>query len=226
MTVTGEPTRPAACRQGDARRRPSRRRDALAVREVCPYPRRRRRQPGAAPTRPASTAAARCSRPRRSPSPSSASCASLAAHVACATYLAAHEPCADDAAPATPGDDGAALWPGTRSPPLVLEPARRMGALPTGARARAARSAALIGADGRRVPRARPRAASSRPARRSATTRSVAGRRRRCHGLARRHAPTPTPDRVGSPPSAGCLVGRRRDAAPRPATRRADSATG
>ena len=67
----------------------------------------------------------------------------LAAHEGCATYLAARA-VADDAAPSTPGDDGAALWQRASAPPLVLEPARRMGALPTAA-ARSGGSAALIG---------------------------------------------------------------------------------
>jgi LysM repeat protein len=65
------------------------------------------------------------------------------AHEGCATYLAARA-VADDAAPSTPGDDGAALWQGSAPPPLVLEPARRMGALPA-ATARSGGSAALIG---------------------------------------------------------------------------------
>ena len=141
MTVTGEPTRPLPA-EGDPATRPSRRRDGLAVREVCPfliadegtwrsaYAAREHRCGAVQPPAPLAVAKQRqlCLTP---------------AHEGCATYLAARA-VADDSAPLTPGDDGAALWHGAAAPPLVLEPARRMGALPT-ASARSGGSAALIG---------------------------------------------------------------------------------
>ena len=141
MTVTGEPTRPLPA-EGDPAARPSRRRDGLAVREVCPflvadegtwrsaYAAREHRCGAVQP--PAVLAVAK-----------QRQLCLLAAHEGCATYLAARA-VADDAAPSTPGDDGAALWQGAAAPPLVLEPARRMGALPTAA-TRSGGSAALIG---------------------------------------------------------------------------------
>ena len=141
MTVTGEPTRPLPAEE-DPAARPSRRRDGLAVREVCPflvadegtwrsaYAAREHRCGAVQPPAPLAVAKQRqlCLVP---------------AHEGCATYLAARV-VADDAAPSTPGDDGAALWQGSSAPPLVLEPARRMGALPTAA-TRSGGSAALIG---------------------------------------------------------------------------------
>ena len=141
MTVTGEPTRPLPA-EGDPAARPSRRRDGLAVREVCPflvadegswrsaYAAREHRCGAVQP--PALLAVAK-----------QRQLCLVAAHEGCATYLAARA-VADDSAPSTPGDDGAALWQGSAAPPLVLEPARRMGALPTAA-ARSGGSAALIG---------------------------------------------------------------------------------
>ena len=141
MTVTGEPTRPLPAEE-DPAARPSRRRDGLAVREVCPflvadegtwrsaYAAREHRCGAVQPPAPLAVAKQR-------------QLCLLAAHEGCATYLAARA-VADDAAPSTPGDDGAALWQGSAPPPLVLEPARRMGALPT-ATARSGGSAALIG---------------------------------------------------------------------------------
>ena len=141
MTVTGEPTRPLPA-EGDPATRPSRRRDGLAVREVCPflvadegtwrsaYAAREHRCGAVQPPAPLAV-------------PKQRQLCLLAAHEGCATYLAARA-VADDAAPATPGDDGAALWQGSVPPPLVLEPARRMGALPTAA-GRSGGSAALIG---------------------------------------------------------------------------------
>jgi LysM repeat protein len=141
MTVTGEPTRPLPA-EGDPAERQSRRRDGLAVREVCPflvadegtwrsaYAAREHRCGAVQPPAPLAVAKQR-------------QLCLLAAHEGCATYLAART-VADDAAPSTPGDDGAALWQGASAPPLVLEPARRMGALPT-ATARSGGSAALIG---------------------------------------------------------------------------------
>ncbi len=141
MTVTGEPTRPLPA-EGDPAARPSRRRDGLAVREVCPflvaeegtwrsaYAAREHRCGAVQPPAPLAVAKQR-------------QLCLLAAHEGCATYLAARV-VADDAAPSTPGDDGAALWQGASPPPLVLEPARRMGALPTAA-TRSGGSAALIG---------------------------------------------------------------------------------
>jgi LysM repeat protein len=141
MTVTGEPTRPLPAEE-DPAERPSRRRDGLAVREVCPflvadegtwrsaYAAREHRCGAVQPPAPLAVAKQR-------------QLCLLAAHEGCATYLAARA-VADDAAPATPGDDGAALWQGSAPPPLVLEPARRMGALPTAA-AKSGGSAALVG---------------------------------------------------------------------------------
>jgi LysM repeat protein len=141
MTVTGEPTRPLPA-EGDPAARPSRRRDGLAVREVCPflvadegswrsaYAAREHRCGAVQPPAPLAVAKQR-------------QLCLLAAHEGCATYLAART-VADDAAPLTPGDDGAALWQGASAPPLVLEPARRMGALPAAA-TRSGGSAALIG---------------------------------------------------------------------------------
>ncbi|HKP07175.1 MAG TPA: LysM peptidoglycan-binding domain-containing protein [Microbacterium sp.] len=141
MTVTGEPTRSLPA-EGDPAARPSRRRDGLAVREVCPflvadegtwrsaYAAREHRCGAVQPPAPLVVAKQR-------------QLCLLAAHEGCATYLAARA-VADDAAPSTPGDDGAALWQGTAPPPLVLEPARRMGALPT-ATARSGGSVALVG---------------------------------------------------------------------------------
>jgi nucleoid-associated protein YgaU len=141
MTVTGEPMRPLPA-EGDPATRPSRRRDGLAVREVCPfliadegtwrsaYAAREHRCGAVQPPAPLAV-------------PKQRQLCLLAAHEGCATYLAARA-VADDAAPSTPGDDGAALWQGSVPPPLVLEPARRMGALPTAA-ARSGGSAALIG---------------------------------------------------------------------------------
>jgi LysM repeat protein len=141
MTVTGEPTRPLPAEE-DPAARPSRRRDGLAVREVCPfliadegtwrsaYAAREHRCGAVQPPAPLAVAKQR-------------QLCLVAAHEGCATYLAART-VADDAAPSTPGDDGAALWQGSAPPPLVLEPARRMGALPT-AGARSGGSAALVG---------------------------------------------------------------------------------
>jgi LysM repeat protein len=141
MTVTGDPTRPQPA-EGDPDGRPSRRRDGLAVHEVCPflvadegtwrsaYAAREHRCGAVEPPAPLAVSKQR-------------QLCLLAAHQGCATYLAARV-VADDAAPATPGDDGAALWQGSAAPPLVLEPTRRMGALPT-ASARSGGSAALVG---------------------------------------------------------------------------------
>ena len=128
MTVTGEPPSSLSA-EGDVAARPSRRRDGLAVREVCPYlvaedgtwrsayAAREHRCGAVAP--PAVLAIAK-----------QRQLCLLAAHEGCATYLAARA-VADDTTPLTPGDDGAALWQPPAAPPLVLEPARRMGALPT-----------------------------------------------------------------------------------------------
>jgi LysM repeat protein len=128
MTVTGEPSSSLPA-EGDVAARPSRRRDGLAVREVCPYlvaddgtwrsayAAREHRCGAVTPPAPLTVAKQR-------------QLCLLVAHEGCATYLAARA-VADEAAPLTPGDDGAALWPSQAAPPLVLEPARRMGALPT-----------------------------------------------------------------------------------------------
>jgi LysM repeat protein len=141
MTVTGEPTRPLPA-EGDDTARPSRRRDGLAVREVCPfliadegtwrsaYAAREHRCGAVQPPAPLAV-------------PKQRQLCLVGAHEGCLTYLAARA-VADDAAPSTPGDDGAALWQGSAPPPLVLEPARRMGALPA-ATARSGGSAALVG---------------------------------------------------------------------------------
>jgi LysM repeat protein len=141
MTVTGEPPSSLPA-EGDVATRPSRRRDGLAVREVCPYlvadegtwrsayAAREHRCGAVTPPAPLAVAKQR-------------QLCLLAAHEGCATYLAARA-VADDAAPLAPGDDGAALWQASTAPPLVLEPARRMGALPT-ATARTGGSALVIG---------------------------------------------------------------------------------
>jgi LysM repeat protein len=141
MTVTGEPSSSLPA-EGDVATRPSRRRDGLAVREVCPfliaddgtwrsaYAAREHRCGAVRPPAPLAV-------------PKQRQLCLLAAHEGCATYLAARA-VADDAAPLAPGDDGAALWQAAAAPPLVLEPARRMGALPT-ASARNGGQALVIG---------------------------------------------------------------------------------
>lgn len=67
----------------------------------------------------------------------------LPGHSGCATFVAAREVAAASA-PDSPGDEGAALWPATAATPVVLEPARRMSALP-GATAKSGGQALLVG---------------------------------------------------------------------------------
>ena len=128
MTVTGQTPRQTAS-DGDPAARQSRRRDATAVREVCPYlavedgswrsayAAREHRCQAVTPPAPLTIDKQRglCLQP---------------AHESCATFLAARAVAAE-ANPPGPGDDGASLWPASGSAPVVLEPARRMGALPT-----------------------------------------------------------------------------------------------
>ena len=114
----------------------------------------------------------------------------------------------------------------TAAPPLVLEPARRMGALADRRPARSGQVAASIGAHGRRVPRARPRPDPRRPARSGATPGPSLGRRRR--GVA--PSPVATPDAeperaTASPTPVGPRHRRPRRTARADATRRADRAT-
>jgi LysM repeat protein len=141
MTVTGEPPSSLPA-EGDVAARPSRRRDGLAVREVCPY-----LAVDEGTWRSAYAAREHHCGAVRPPAPLAVAkqrqLCLLAAHEACATYLAARA-VADEAAPIAPGDDGAALWQTQTAPPLVLEPARRMGALPT-ASAKSGGSALIIG---------------------------------------------------------------------------------
>lgn len=148
MTVTGEPSSslPAegdvAAPDGDVAARPSRRRDGLAVREVCPY-----LAAEAGTWRSAYAAREHRCGAVTPPAPLAVSkqrqLCLVAAHEGCATYLAARA-VAGETAPVAPGDDGAALWQASTAPPLVLEPARRMGSLPT-ASARSGGSALVVG---------------------------------------------------------------------------------
>ncbi|HEX5826998.1 MAG TPA: LysM peptidoglycan-binding domain-containing protein [Candidatus Limnocylindrales bacterium] len=141
MTVTGEPVQPSPPPAPEPGR-PARRRDALAVLEVCPYL-------GAEDRSWRSAYAAREHRCHAVQPPAPLAVAKqrqlclLAAHPGCATFGAARDVAAA-AAPVTPGDDGAALWPAAPTAPVVLEPARRMGALPA-ASARGGGQALLIG---------------------------------------------------------------------------------
>jgi LysM repeat protein len=141
MTDTGAPTSPQVP-AGDPGRRSARRRDADAVLEVCPF----------LAADGGSWRSAYAAREHRCHALHPAAVLAidkqrqlclLAAHSGCATYLAAREVNAA-AVPATPGDEGAALWSATASTPLVLEPARRMGALP-GASAKSGGQALLVG---------------------------------------------------------------------------------
>ncbi len=141
VTVTGEPTSPQPP-EGSAGTRAARRRDGAAVAEVCPfliaeggswrsaYAAREHRCHALHP--PAALAIAK-----------QRQLCLLPAHATCATYLAARDVAAA-AVPASPGDDGAALWPAAATTPLVLEPARRMGSLP-GASAKGGGQALLVG---------------------------------------------------------------------------------
>jgi LysM repeat protein len=141
MTVTGEPVQPSPPPAPESGR-PAKRRDALAVLEVCPYL-------GSEDRSWRSAYAAREHRCHAVQPPAPLAVAKqrqlclLAAHAGCATFGAAQD-VASAAAPVTPGDDGAALWPAAASAPVVLEPARRMGALPA-ASARGGGQALLIG---------------------------------------------------------------------------------
>jgi LysM repeat protein len=128
MTVTGQTQRPLPS-DGDPAARQSRRRDATAVHEVCPYlavedaswrsayAAREHRCQAVTPPAPLTVDKQRqlCLQP---------------AHESCATFLAARAVAAESNPPG-PGDDGASLWSASGSAPLVLEPARRMGAIPT-----------------------------------------------------------------------------------------------
>ncbi len=141
MTVTGQSPRPLPP-EGDPVTRQSRRRDANAVREVCPflavedrswrsaYAAREHRCQAVTPPAPLAVDKQRqlCLQP---------------AHATCATFLAARAVQAE-ANPPGPGDGGASLWPASGTAPVVLEPARRMGALPT-ASARSGGQALLVG---------------------------------------------------------------------------------
>ena len=141
MTVTGQSPRPLPP-DGEAVSRQSRRRDAAAVLEVCPYlavedgswrsAYAAREHRCRAVTPPAALAIDKqrqlCLQP---------------AHESCATFLAARA-VAEASNPPGPGDEGASLWAATGAAPVVLEPARRMGALPT-ASARSGGQALLIG---------------------------------------------------------------------------------
>jgi LysM repeat protein len=140
MTVTGQSPSPVPA-DGDSVARQSRRRDASAVLEVCPflavedrswrsaYAAREHRCQAVTP--PALLAIEKqrqlCLQPE---------------HRSCATYLAARA-VAVEANPPGPGDDGASLWAASGAAPVVLEPARRMGALPT-ASARSGGQALLV----------------------------------------------------------------------------------
>src|SRR6187402_3012739 len=128
MTVTGQTPRPQPS-DGDPAARQSRRRDATAVHEVCPYlavedgswrsayAAREHRCQAVTPPAPLAIDKQRqlCLQP---------------AHASCATFLAARA-VASEAKPTAPGDEGASLWTTSGAAPVVLEPARRMGALPT-----------------------------------------------------------------------------------------------
>jgi len=141
MTVTGQTPRPQPS-DGDPAGKQSRRRDASAVHEVCPYlavedgswrsayAAREHRCQAVTPPAPLTIDKQRqlCLQP---------------AHASCATFIAARAVAAE-ANPAGPGDDGASLWPASGTAPVVLEPARRMGALPT-ASARSGGQALLVG---------------------------------------------------------------------------------
>ena len=141
MTVTGQPDRPQQP-DSDAAPRSTRRRDAGAVHEVCPY-----LTSAGGDWR--SAYAAREHRCHAVEPPAQLAITKqrqlclFSAHESCATFQAARA-LAVSAASASPGDEGAALWPVTASTPLVLEPARRMGTLPV-ATARSGGQALLIG---------------------------------------------------------------------------------
>src|SRR3954454_21466170 len=127
MTVTGEPSSPLSTRE-DPSSSPGRRRDASAVRQVCPllgvddgswrsaYAARDHHCHAVTPPAPLAVDKQR-------------QLCLLPAHVSCATFIAARA-VAEEAAPTAPGDHGAALWPTAGASTLVLEPARRLGPLP------------------------------------------------------------------------------------------------
>ncbi|HEY3336636.1 MAG TPA: LysM peptidoglycan-binding domain-containing protein [Candidatus Limnocylindrales bacterium] len=141
MTVSGQsPDRRPS--DGEHAARQHRRRDAAAVLEVCPYlavedrswrsayAAREHRCQAVTPPAPLAIDKQRqlCLQPD---------------HRGCATFLAARA-VAGEANPVAPGDDGASLWSPAGTAPLVLEPARRMGSLPT-ASARSGGQALLVG---------------------------------------------------------------------------------
>ncbi|MEO5966365.1 MAG: LysM domain-containing protein [Candidatus Limnocylindrales bacterium] len=142
MTDTGEPKSSIPRIGNGPDRTVSRRRDAGAVLELCPflavdggawrsaYAAREHRCQAVQPPAALTVAKQRqlCLTPE---------------HTTCATFGAARSVSAE-AIPAGPGDTGAALWPVTASIPLVLEPARRMAALP-GASGRGGGQALLVG---------------------------------------------------------------------------------
>jgi LysM repeat protein len=141
MTVTGEPDSPLPP-AADPAPRSSRHREASAVHELCPY----------LASEDGSWRSAYAARDHVCHAVEPAAPLALAkqrqlclvaAHTGCATFTAA-EALKSAAAPVAPGDDGAALWPASTSTPLVLEPARRMVALPV-ASARTGGQAVLIG---------------------------------------------------------------------------------
>jgi LysM repeat protein len=142
MTVTGEPTRQPPPDGGAVTPRASRRRDAAAAHEVCPF----------LATEDATWRSAYAAREHRCRAVRPAAQLTiskqrelclLAEHQGCATYLAARAVEAERRSP-SPGDDGAALWTPPALAPVVLEPARRMGAL-AGGTARGGGQALLAG---------------------------------------------------------------------------------
>jgi len=141
VTVTGDPRRPLQS-TGENPSVQGHRRDAAAVLEVCPF----------LAAEDASWRSAYAAREHRCQAVRPAAPLAidkqrqlclLAAHRSCATFLAA-QTVAGESLPPTPGDDGAALWLTAQTAPLVLEPARRMSALPTGS-VRSGGQAVIIG---------------------------------------------------------------------------------
>jgi LysM repeat protein len=143
MIVTGEDPKPP--RPADAVEPSSiaRRRVASAVLEVCPYLR----------TEAGSWRSAYAAREHQCGAVEPAAQLTIAkqrslcllpAHAACATFVAAGDGTAEAPADA-PGRDAAALWPATRSTPLLLEPVRGLLAPLTTATPRTGGQAMLVG---------------------------------------------------------------------------------
>jgi LysM repeat protein len=141
MTVTGQTPRPLPG-GSEAVPRQNRRRDASAVLEVCPF----------LAVEDRSWRSAYAAREHRCQAVTPPALLAIEkqrqlclvpAHGTCATYLAARD-VATAANPPGPGADGASLWASSSPAPVVLEPARRMGALPT-ASARSGGQALLVG---------------------------------------------------------------------------------